>query len=200
MLFVWILIAIVGLFFLFILLRYPYLILKRQSLVRKMKKNADEMILCRNRFRSIFKKDGNPDLIVQKGKQRFSVFILSTPFRKLRYHFENNERLVLFWDRRGIRVSQPVRLYRVSVYQYPITSSDAFSLDHSFKIKQYVFSFCPEPGTIPFVIPHPAPKLMTRTSGPKSEVLLNNDELFDGIRISGLRYFLSNVLSEGADE
>lgn len=200
MLIVWILIAIVGLFLLFVLLRYPYLILKRQSLVRKMKKNADQVFLCRNRFRSIFKKDGKPDLIVKKGGKRFSVFILSTPFRKIRYHFENNERFDLLWDRRGTRVSQPVRLYRSSVYQYPITSSAAVSFDHSHRIRKYVFSFCPEPGTIPFVIPHPAPKLMTRTSGPKFDELFNNDELFDGIRICGLKYFLSNVLPEGSDQ
>ena len=107
MILVWILIAIVGLLLLFFLLHYPYLLAKRQSLVRKMKKNADEVIVCRNRFRSIFKKDGNPDLIVRKGEKRNSVFILSTPFRKIRYHFDNNERLDLFWERKGVMFLKP---------------------------------------------------------------------------------------------
>ena len=190
MIIVWILIAIIGLFLLFVLLHYPYLILKRQSLVRQMKKNADEVTLCRNRFRSIFKKDGKPDLIVQKGGKRFSVFILSTPFRKIRYHFDNNERLDLFWERKGTMYLKPA---------HPRPSS-AVSFNHSYRIRKYAFSFRPEPGTIPFVIPHPAPMLLTRVSGPNYDVLFNGDELFDGIRICGLQYFLSNVLSEETDE
>lgn len=190
MIFVWILIAIVGLFLLFFLLHYPYLLIKRQSLVRKMKKNADEVTVCRNRFRSIFKKDGNPDFIVRKGEKRYSVFIVSTPFRKIRYHFVNNERLDLFWERKGVMFLKPA---------HPRPSS-AVSFDHSYRIKKYVFSFRFEPGTIPFVIPHPAPMILTRVSGSKYDVLYNGDELFDGIRISGLHYFLSNVLPEETEE
>ena len=190
MIVVWILIALVGLCLLFFLLHFPYLLIKRQSLVRKMKKNADEVIVCRNRFRSVFKKDGNPDLIVQKGKNRYSVFVVSTPFKRIRYHFDNNERLDLFWERKGV-------MYLKQAHPRP---SSAVSFDHSFRIKKYVFSFHSEPETIPFVIPHPAPMLLTRVSGPKYDVLFNGDELFDGIRICGLQYFLSNILSEETDE
>lgn len=180
MFFLWILGIIVAL----ILLKYAYLMLKRMSLIRKIRKNADEIRFLRNRFRSVFKKDGKPDFVVKKGDRCISVSVLTTPFRKVRYHFDNNEKAEIYWERRGMFVMNP---------RAPGNNA---SIDRSFRIRKYRIHFDTGSDTTHYVILHPAPMDITRTSGAHRDALGNNDILFENIRICGLKYFLKNILPE----
>lgn len=180
MIFLWILGIIVAL----ILLKYAYLLLKRMILIRKIRKNADEICFLRNRFRSVFKKDGKPDFTVKKGDRCISVSILTTPFRKVRYHFDNNEKIEIFWERRGAFVMNP---------RAPGNNA---AIDRSFRIRKYNIHFDTESDEIHYVILHPAPADITCASGARRESLGNNDILFGNIRICGSKFFLENILSE----
>ena len=180
MIFLWIL----GIIVVLILLRYAYLFFKRMNLIRKIRKNTDEISFCRNRFRSIFKKDGKPDFTVKKGDRCISVSVLTTPFRKVRYHFDNNEKAEIYWERRGMFVMNP---------RAPGNNA---SIDRSFRIRKYNIHFDTESNENRYVILHPAPMDITRTSSAHLETLGNNDVLFGNVRVCGLKYFLENVLSE----
>ena len=180
MLFLW----IFGIIAALILLRYAYLFCKRMALIRKIRKNADEIRFLRNRFRSVFRRDGKPDFTVKKGDRLITVSILTTPFRKVRYHFENNEKVEIYWERRGMFVMNP---------RAPGNNA---SIDRSFRIGKYKIRFDTEPDETRYVILHPAPMDITRTSGAHRETLGNNDILFGNTRVCGLKYFSENILSE----
>ena len=175
---------ILGIVAALIVLKYFYLIVKRVRLVGKIKKRADEVQFLRGRFRSVFLPDGKPDLTVRKGDTVYLVSVLTTPFRRVRYHFNNNERLELILERRGMFVLNP---------RAPGNNA---SIDRVFRIKKYKITFCDHPEKTFYVIPYPAPRLsLTRAYGAQMTALGNGDILFGKIKICGLNYFLEEVLS-----
>ena len=93
MLFLWILLF----FAIIVFLKYLYLIIKRFHLLRKIgkqiKKNNGSMQYCRNPMISIFKHDGRADFSLQLRKKTIDVSVITTPFRRVRYHFDIREPL-----------------------------------------------------------------------------------------------------------
>lgn len=175
----WIAGIILALFF----LEYTFLLFKRIRLLKKIKKKADHVYYCRNVFHSVFFPDGKPDLIVEKSNKQFTISVLTTPFQKVRYHFDNNKKIEILWEKGWVLILNP-RVPRGNFY-----------LDSPFKIKKYKITFEALPETSQFVIPHPAPVALSRVKGAKIDILGNGDFLFEDIKICGLKYFLDFVLS-----
>jgi len=173
---------IAGILIALVLLRYAYLIAKRLRLLRKIKKHADKAERCRSILRSVFRRDGKPDLIVIKGNRKFTVSVLTTPFRRVRYHFNANEKLEIHYERKGMYVLNP---------RVPQPTAD---IDRSFIIKKYKFTYETSTNADQWVIAHPAPRSLTRADVAELKTLGNGDTLFGSIRICGLQYFLEFVL------
>ena len=178
MLFVWILLIIASL----IIIKYIYLIVKRALLISKIKKNADETIFFRNPFRSALIPDGKPDLQIRKGQNRFDIIIITIPFKRVRYHFEDNSRLELIIERNGVLVNSPRHVAR------------ATTLNYQFKIAKYRISFEKKEDVVQYVILNPAPKLITKVSGSILDYLYNGDNLFEEVKICGSKFFLEKVV------
>lgn len=179
MLALWILAIIIIL----ILAVYSFLLLKRLRLLRKIKKHADHVSFCRNVFRSVFLPDGKPDLIVEKNGRHYTVSVFTTPLFRTRYHFDNNQRIDLYRERKA-----------VFIINSRVPNNIAY-FGRSINIKKYKITFEVLPNTEQFVIPHPAPLDTSRATGSKFEYIGNGDFLFDTIRICGLKYFLDYILS-----
>ena len=179
MFFLWIL----GIVSCLIAIKYAFLLAKRIQLISKIKKHVDEIIFHRNRFRSVFFPDGKIDLTVKKEGKTYSIFILTTPFRRVRYHFINNEKLEIFMERRA-----------VFVLNHRAPGNNA-SMDRVSRIKTYRISFSENTNEDQYVIPHPAPRSLSRVDGAHLNTLGNGDVFYGKIRICGLRFFLDQVLS-----
>ena len=107
MLLLWILFLII----LIILLKYVYLIAKRLLLIKKIKKQAKKYggKLCnyRHPLTSIFKHDGKTDFMIAGKEKCINVSVITTPFRRVRYHFDNNTHLeIIFCYNRYTKVKR----------------------------------------------------------------------------------------------
>jgi hypothetical protein len=86
MLLLWILLIPAAL----VTLKYLYLTIKRAALLCKIKgARPDALLFVRNPFLSVFVPSGKTDLIVKTNGKTYAVSILTTPFRRVRYHFNN---------------------------------------------------------------------------------------------------------------
>lgn len=165
-----------------VFLKIAFLLFKRVRLIQKLKKQSDEIQFLRNRFRSVFIFDGKPDLIVKKGDQSYSLSIITTPFQRVRYLFYNSERMDIYLINKGYFLIH-FKLGRMA------------SMERAFKIKKYKIKFDFQSDLPHYVIPNPAPPLLTKVQGTQIVVLGNNDLLFEKTRICGLKFFLENVIS-----
>ncbi len=100
-----------ALVFTLILLRYLIVIVKRAVLLAKIgkaaKRSGGRLIFARCRFSSVFVHDLCTDLILEKNGERYEVAILTTPFRRFRYHFTSKECLKIVMLRRGVMMTNP---------------------------------------------------------------------------------------------
>ena len=165
-----------------VLLKIAFLIFKRIRLIHKLKKQSDAVQFLRNRFRSVFVFDGKPDLIVKKGNQSYSLSIITTPFQRVRYHFYTPERMDIYLVNKGY-------------FLLHFSRGKMATLERTFKIKKYKIKFDFQSDLPHYVIPNPAPPLLTKVQGTQITVLGNNDLLFEKARICGLKFFLENVIS-----
>ncbi len=185
MIFLWILFAIVIVIF----LKYLYLILKRFHLLRKIgkqiKKHNGSMQYCRNPMISIFKHDGKEDISLQLREKTIDISIITTPLRRVRYHFDiNNKLLELIIERRAVYIINP-RVPRVSGV-----------MDRVYTVRKYKIGFeVSNDDHQKYVILHPAPKSVSKADGATLTVLYNNDDLISGVKVCGLKWFVENILS-----
>lgn len=85
------LIIIITATLLYHLLKIP---VKRLLLVMSIKRICKKQgyeIKVNHVFRSMFKRENIPDIIIKSGNGGYRVFILTTRFHKVRYHFPNDE-------------------------------------------------------------------------------------------------------------
>ena len=174
---IWIFTILLALVF----LKIAFLIFKRIRLIHKLKKQSDKVQFLRNRFRSVFLFDGKPDLIVKKGDQSYSLSIITTPFQRVLYHFYNPERMDIYLVNKGY-------------FLIHFKLGTMASMERAFKIKKYKIKFDFQSDLPHYVIPNPAPPLLTRVQGTKISVLGNGDQLFGETKICGLKFFLENVI------
>ena len=171
-----------------VFLKIAFLFFKRIRLIHKLKKQSDEIQFLRNRFRSVFIFDGKPDLIVKKGDRSYSLSIITTPFQRVRYHFYNPERMDIYLVNKGY-----------FLIHFNIRGQMA-TLERVFKIKKYKIKFDFQSDLPHFMIPNPAPPLLTKVEGTKISVLGNGDQLFGNTKICGLKFFLENVISNTKED
>ena len=181
----WILGIIVGI----VVLRYAYLLIKRGILIRKInqkiKKNSGSIQYCRNPFVSVFKHDGKTDFTISLPEKTVDISVVTTPLRRVRYHFDMNSKLLeLIVERRA-----------VYVVNHKVANGFS-SMDRVYTIWKYNIDFKALDSENPkYIILNPAPRSISRAEGTVLESLGNNDILVNGIKICGLKWFTENVIS-----
>ena len=144
------------------------------------------MKYCRNPLASIFKRDGKADISLTLYEKTKDITIITTPFRRVRYHFDiNNKLLELIIERKSVYMTNP----RVA------NPSAVMNRIHT--IRKYEIGF----DTLNnenqrYVILHPSPKSISKAEGATLTALYNNDDLTDGIKVCGLKWFIENVFEE----
>ena len=184
MVLLWIVCGILALW----MLKYIFLISKRLILLSKIKKHAKEnyckLQYMRHPLYSVFRHDAQPDLCIHLKDKTVFVTVITTPFRRIRYHFIQNETLELVHERRGTFMTNPRR------------PNPTATVDRRYVIRRYPMVFSNEasdPHALHYVILHPAPYSATKAEGSQIQLLHDNDVLFGNVRVCGLRYFLKNL-------
>lgn len=183
---VWIL-----LIFLFLLvLKYIGLILGRvfflQKLKKKVKAHKGSIRYSRNILASAFVPDGKTDFLLSYQDKQYTISLLSTPFRRTRYHFNNNKLLELIVEGRGTFVVNKKAIY-----------NPAALVDIRFCLLKYKINFDnsePENEVEKYVILKPSPLAISKADNTGFTYLYNNDVLFDKTRICTSKYFLNNLI------
>lgn len=180
----WILLIIAAI----VVLRFFYLLIKRVILIQKInkriKKGSGKIHYHRNPLISIFRHDGKTDFSITLTGRTIEVAILTTPLRRVRYHFDvNNKLLELVVERKAMYVVN---------HKVPNGFS---SLDRVYTIWKYKIDFeTVDNGKQKYVILNPAPRSISKAEGATLESLGNNDTLVNGVKVCGLRWFLENVV------
>ena len=186
MLFLWILLFIAIIAF----LKYACLIIKRFILIRKISKRIKNshgnIKYCRHPLTSVFKCDGKTDLSISSQEKTIDISIITTPLRRVRYHFDiNNKLLELIIERKSVYMLNP---------RVPNPSG---VMDRVYTIRKYEIDFdALNNENQKYVILHPSPKSISKADGAICVALYNNDELISGIKVCGLKWFLENVFNE----
>ena len=170
-----------------VVLRYVYLMMKRWTLIQKInkiaKKNNGSVQYCRNPFVSVFKHDGKTDFTISLPEKTVDVSVVTTPLRRVRYHFDMNSKLLeLIVERRA-----------VYVVNHKVANGFS-SMDRVYTIWKYKMDFQTDgEQNQKYVILNPAPRSISRAEGSKLEAIGNNDTLSGGIKICGLKWFVENI-------
>ena len=170
-----------------VVLRYVYLMIKRWTLIQKInkivKKNNGSVQYRRNPFVSVFKHDGKTDFTISLPEKAVDISVVTTPLRRVRYHFDMNSKLLeLIVERRAMYVVN---------HKVP---SGFSSMDRVYTIWKYKMDFQTEDSeNQKYVILNPAPRSSSRAEGSKLEAIGNNDTLIGRIKICGLKWFVENI-------
>lgn len=179
-----------------ILLRYVWLLIRRFAFIRKLRAaGADDVKLKRPTLVSVLFPNGKEDIKLSKGGRTYSLTVITTPFRRVRYHFSDSER-----DGKKLEVIAERKAMYIVNKKVPRGFA---SFDRAATIAKYSLNFDIKPnqnsdsgtGTAErYVILYPAPRAASLATTSHLILLGNGDELFDGIKICGLKYFIENVL------
>ena len=183
-LFLYVCLGILALVLLFIL----KMILKRAVLLAKIKKAAkksgSKVILQRNRFKSVFFHDLRTDFLLEKNGESFEVSILTTPFKRFRYHFTSPERLKIVMLKKGVFLTNPRTL------------NSAVAIEGAFNFWRYKIAISPSetPPERRILLIHPSPRDLLVTTGTKIETPSNGEILYGAFMICFGKYFRENIL------
>ena len=185
-----------------ILLRYVWLLIRRFAFIRKLRAaGADDVKLKRPTLVSVLFPNGKEDIKLSKGGRTYSLTVITTPFRRVRYHFSDSER-----DGKKLEVIAERKAMYIVNKKIP---GGFASFDRATTIAKYSLNFDIKPnqnsdsgiGTAErHGILYPAPRAASLATTSHLILLGNGDELFDGIKICGLKYFIENVLSVDGTE
>ncbi len=167
------------------IVRYIYLVFKRCILVIKLKSTLGECANF-NKFSalSVFVPSAKVQCRVKKGKTIYELAFLTTPFKKVRYHFADSTHLEIIKERRK------VALISYRSHTAPTASYTEVSTIAKFKIKPFERTV---ENSNAYIILHPAPYDISAVNGTKTILLSDNNVLYDGVRICSLSYFLKKV-------
>ena len=187
MLIVWILCIIAAI----ICLRYLYLIIKRCHLLKKLerlvKKQGGTMQYCRAPLTSVFRHDGKTDIRLTVQGRTTELAVVTTPLRRVRYHFDLNDGLL------------EIRIERRAIYAlHPMQKSPGLGIvDRAYTFRRYKMKLQPpDAGNQKYVILNPAPIIVSKADGAKQTALIDNDELIPGVRVCGLKWFVKHGFNE----
>ena len=94
-----ILLLILGCISLLFVIKYLILLVKRLCFILKIKNISQKNnIDCKVRsyFKSVFIRGKKPDISIGKNGEKYNVFVISTIFRRVRYHFESADKIVIY--------------------------------------------------------------------------------------------------------
>ncbi len=162
------------------------LIIKRVSCLNKIKRAWNgEVAYCRSPLSSIFLHDCKPDLILKNQEKEITVSILTTPFRKSRYHFASGKQLEIIIERTAAYITNPKN-----------TRVGLATMDHVYTIKKYrvdLDKLATSATSDKYIIVHPASKVVSKVSGSQIEIVYNDEVLLSDIRVVGLKHFLEKI-------
>lgn len=162
-----------------ICLVYLRLIAKRLILIMKIKAtHPDSVEYVRSPFYSVFVPDGRTDIRLGYNGVRYDVSVLTTPFRKCRYHFVDNGIMEVIKGRKGMYI----------VNRQAPTAPTA-QLDRVRIVKRCKLHLDDESGVNKIMLLHPAPMEISKVSGNGTESLGNNDSIYNGYKVCGLSFF-----------
>lgn len=173
-----------------VFIKYAYLIVKRFYLLRKIakqiKKHNGIMKYCRNSLASIFKHDAKVDISLTLCEKKIDVTIITIPFRRVRCHFDINNKLL------------ELIIERKSVYMTNLRAPNpSANMDRVYTIRKYEIDFnALNNENQRYVILHPSPKLVSKAEGATRTALYDNDELISGVKVCGLKGFIENVFDK----
>ena len=121
-----------------------------------------------------------------KNKEKeITVSILTTPFRKSRYHFASDKQLEIVIERTAAYITNP-KNSRVGLA----------AMDHVYTIRKYridLDELTTSATSDKYIIVHPAAKVVSKVSGSQIEIVYNDDVLLGDIRVVGLKGFLEKI-------
>lgn len=159
------------------------------NLKRICKKQGYE-IKVNHTFRSMFKRENEPDIIIKTGDGGFRVFILTTRYHRVRYHFPNQEYFevmgkgVLFAPMAKARPSNTPTSTASFHYEFYKTEYDNFDLTDDGS------------GLKTVLLVHPIPLEVSAVKKMETVHLWDGDELYKGIIFysgGGFKKHLNNI-------
>ena len=169
-------------------------VIKRLSFFGKIgricKKRGFDFVI-RNRIRSIFKRE-EADIEIDTGAKKYRIFVLTTVFKRTRYHFEDGK-VRLF--RKGIIFNFANRTMGRNIGNLSSKMSVGLIENKFITFKNYEFP-TPEKNEELILCVFPIPLMLTVTDGNKLSQLYNGDKLTPDVTIrsgKGLREFLGTI-------
>ena len=166
--------------------------IKRLLLILSLKKICKKQgyqITVNQVFRSIFKRENLPDLVIKTGNGGYRVFILTTRYHRVRYHFPNEE----YFEIMGKGV-----FFAPMAKARPINGSGMASFHYEYYKKEYDnFDLTDDgSGLKTVLLIHPIPLEVSAVKKMETVHLWNGDELYKGIIFysgGGFKDHLKNV-------
>ncbi len=168
---------------------YIRLIIKRLFLLRKIIKNVNATGMQCEKLKpfcySVFLPGKSADIfIMDGGEKRLLVQILTTPFCKVRYHFDNDCTLEIIKSIKQMFVVNPRR------------PRPGAQIDSSRTIKRYkINTAVPEEYSEAekTLLVHPAPRELSKVEGNQIVAVGNGDTVY-GYKISSASHFIENYI------
>lgn len=180
---------IIGILLALCLLKYIYLVSKRIVLISGIRrKHPEGIVFHRSRLRSVFCPNGKVDMTVKHRGKTYDISVITTPFRRVRYHFENDT-LEIVVERRGV--------YYRNYYNRP-SQSPAGVVDSKFVLLKYKLKDMDSQtkASERYLILNPVPKFASAVVGTQMVSLENGDCIANNIKVCGATYFVDQVLSD----
>ncbi len=164
-------------------IRMLILIVKRLRLLRGIRqriKGKATLVLRRGRLASLFSRRGSIDFYILSKERKLAVSILSTPYRKSRYHFLSDTSLEIIYARRRVIVT---------------SRFGATMLDNVYTKKTYRLYFEKgEEGFERYLLIHPAAYELSAVTASGTLPLYDGTPLFRGFRVVSGACFREEIL------
>ncbi|MBR2474706.1 MAG: hypothetical protein IKB51_06755 [Clostridia bacterium] len=167
---------IISAFVLYAILKIP---VKRLLLVSKLKSICQKRgfdITVNHVFKSMLKRENEPDIIIKTESGGFRVFILTTRFHRVRYHFPNEE----YFEIMG-KVFILFPGTRLPVHNGMPKNKSTFQYEY-YKKKYDNFDLSDDgSGLTTVLLVHPIPFEISIVKNTETVHLWNGDEFYNGI-------------------
>ena len=163
---------IIGIWVAYTILKIPtkrlFLILKLKSICKKQVYDIT--------VKSMFKRENEPDIIIKTGDRGYRVFILTTRFHRVRYHFPNDEYFEIMGKGVSLLPGRHISGHNnvpknVATFHYEFykTEYDNFDLTDDGS------------GLTTVLLIHPIPLEVSSVKKCETVHLWNGDELYNGV-------------------
>jgi len=186
--------ALIAIIAFLLLCSFIATVIKRLSFFGKIERICKKRgfdCVTRNRIRSIFKRE-EADIEIDTGLKKYRIFVLTTVFKRTRYHFEDGK-VRLF--RKGIVFNFANRTMGRNIGNLSSKMSVGMIENKFITFKNYEFP-TPEKNEELILCVFPIPLMLTVVEGNQHSQLYNGDKLTPNVTIrsgKGLRDFLNGI-------